>query len=164
LALDPSSLSSSLLALYTSPPKTVIEAAQRWAAAYSEYAADAQSCQGVVPLPAAVTASQGLLAQALVGAFTSIDPVFTAATMASAFTVFWLVPPVAFPGGTPGFVTAVAGTAFLEAALLTNWFEDVVDEISADMAAKQIAGLLDTFTRTVVVVHPLPAACAGPLY
>jgi hypothetical protein len=83
--------------------------------------------------------------------------------MAAAFTSFWLTPPVAFVGVTPGIVTAVAGTAVLQAGLLASWAANTADEASAELAAEQMAGLLDAFTHTVVVTHAPPTVCAAPL-
>lgn len=164
MALDSSALSDSLASVFAAPAPDFPISAKNWANAYAGYATEAQSCQAVPPVPAAIQAAQATLQATLAAAFAAgIDPVSTATGMASAFTAFWLAPPVLFSGVTPGVVTAVGGAAVLATALVASWTENTLTKASASAAASTMATILDAFTRTVVVTHAPPSACASPL-
>lgn len=174
MALVPTVLQSGFAALFKGQhpfpdgarfPKTKEEAAGAWAEIYGNYAQAGQSCKGV---PA--TASPGLpaakvtLQNALVGAFSGVDPATTSAAIASAVTAFWLTPPLAFP--PDGLVSVVGGTAVLQSGLIAQWASNMgipPPGVTADAAAAQMATLFDTFTRTVAVAHTAPPPCALPL-
>lgn len=163
MALDKASLQSALADLFgnvSNFPKTALEAGQRWAKVYADYASKAQSCQAVPPLPASISVAQATLAATLGTAFSAFDPVSTSTLFANALVAFWLAPPVAFTGTTPGVVTLAPGGPVLQAALAAAWVSNIVNKVSADFAAAQHATLFDTFTRTVVVTHSPPSACA----
>ena len=166
MALNPVTLKNELLArVLATPPATSQGCAQGWADAYRIYAGAAQSC-GVpgIPLGAALDAARDLLEASLVPIFTGgTDPASTASGLAVAFQAFWLAPPIPFAGVTPGVVTAVAGTAALQAGLLASWVPSPDPWPTAGQAATTIATLLNTFTHTVVVTHAPPSACALPL-
>lgn len=172
MSLNPTALQTSLAALFSGAfvfagetvgrwPIDRIEAAKAWAKCYSDYAAGAISCQTVGP--DSLTAAIALLESALAVAFDTTDPASCAAAIATALTVFWLTPPIVFTGTTAGAVTAVAGTAALQAALIANWISNIANSITAVDAAAQHSGVLDTFTKTVVVTHITPSVCAAPL-
>ncbi len=170
MALNKAGLKTDLQTLFTSPPfdpdhpeNLAHDCAAAWASAYAAYAAGARSCQSVGP--ASLSTAQSVLASALEATFsTSTTPATTAAQMAAAFTAFWLTPPVAFVGGTtPGVVTGVAGTAALQSGLPTMWAANVAGNLSASDAAQAHADILDIFTKTVLVAHSPPSACAAPV-
>lgn len=164
MALDSSSLADALKKVFEAPAADFVSAAKNWADAYAEYATSAQSCQLVPPVQASIDAAHAVLQATLATAFAAgVDPVSTSSAMSSAFTSFWFTPPVAFEGVTPGVVTAVAGTAVLEAGLLASWAANTADQADAGLAAEEMATLLDAFTHTVVVTHAPPSACATPL-
>lgn len=142
-------------------PASATAAGEKWADIYADYAGGAQSCAGV---PATLAAAKETLRAALGAAFASgVDPATTASMMASAFTAFWLAPPVAFVGTSPGVVTAVGGTAVLSAGFVTTWAANVAAQATASQAAAALATLLDVFTKTVVVTHSAPTACVATL-
>ena len=139
------------------------DVAQKWADAYATYAADARSCQARPPT--GITTAKATLKTALAASFVAGGPASsTASDMATAFTAFWLTPPITFLGGaTPGAVTAVGGTAALQAGLLTAWAANLASNASNSDAAQSMADLLDTFSKTVVAAHAAPSACTAPL-
>lgn len=143
-------------------PGDFASAGRAWAAAYVPYAQTATSCAGGSPI--GLSARQSLLATALAAAFaTSTSPVDAANGIANALAAFWLAPPVPFAGATPGLVTVAVPTA-LAAALASQFFVSMATPPRPpDVAADQLAGLLDTWTRTVVVAHGAPAACVSPI-
>lgn len=164
MALNSSALADSLADVFAAPAADFLAAAKGWAGAYAEYAADAQSCQAVPPLPASIEAAQATLQGGLAEAFAAgVDPGSTATGMATALTAFWLLPPVAFTGVTPGIVTAVAGTSLLVTAFVATWAKNTASKASARDAAASMATVLDAFTRTVVVTHAPPTVCASPI-
>lgn len=164
VALDSSALADALADALAAPAPDFLTSAKNWATAYAGYAAEAQSCQVVPPLPAAIEAAQETLQAALAAAFAGgVDPASTATGLATAFSFFWLLPPVAFQGVTPGVVTAVGGATALSTALVASWTENTLARASASDAASTMAAVLDAFTRTVVVTHAPPTACASPL-
>ena len=164
MALDSSALADALSGVFAAPAPDFLTSAKNWANAYAGYAAEAQSCQAVLPVPVAVKAATATLQSALAGAFAGgVDPVSTASAMASAFTAFWFLPPMAFQGVTPGVVTVVSGTGILATGLVASWAQSTATQASADAAASTMATLLDAFTRTVVVTHAPPSVCASPL-
>jgi hypothetical protein len=164
MALDKASLKTALESLFTSPPATAADCADAWAAAYRAYAAGAKSCGAPgAPAGASLDAAKAVLTAALLAAFSGSDPASTAAAFATALTAFWLTPPVAFAGATPGAVIAVAGSAALPSALTAMWASNVASAASAADAAQAHADLFDAFTKTVTVAHAPPSACAAPV-
>lgn len=176
MALDKASLKADLETLFSSPPvvfsspgvvdvpATRAACADAWAAAYRAYAGGARSC-GTPGAPAgpSLAAAELVLSGALLAAFSGSDPASTAAAFATALTAFWLTPPVAFAGVTPGLVTVVGGTVALPAALAAMWATNVAGSASASDAAQGHADTFDVFTKTVVVTHAPPSACALPI-
>lgn len=171
MATNVSGLESALLPIFRDPPFSPdpFVWGRRIADAYADYAAGAVSCSG--GSPTTLAAARPLLELSLGAAFAvppPASPPQTAQSLAAAFTAFWLLPPVVFSGPTPGAVSAVAGTAILQAALLQIWAAiPLIRPPSGDPAAAsaaQHAAALDLFTKTIVVVHVPPSACAGPIF
>lgn len=165
MPLNPSTLSDALKDIMgPHRPKNVLEAAQRWSNAYVNYANSAISPLG--GSPQGLSAVQPLLQASLAAAWAnprSPAPT-TAAALAAAFTVFWFLPPVVFDGAPPGAVTLVGGTAVLQSGLIATWTSITLGKANADSAASQTASILDVFTRTVIVTHPVvPTPVVGPI-
>jgi hypothetical protein len=142
------------------------------AVAYASYASAATSCGGGTPLPASILAAQQQLRVALIAAYASSG--FNEGVMiqrfATACSLFWSAPPIAFVGAaTPGIVTAALAPP-LYAALqgvignLTALCRQIPGP-SADYAAQLWANALHLWTTSsVLVVHSPPSACAGPIF
>lgn len=163
---DPDALTHSIVNLMASPGEAP-DMARKWSRAYASYAADASTPLGGSPLSSSLEAAQATLEGALTGIFSnplSLLPQ-TAALMAAAFTAFWFLPPVAtLDGAFPGVVTAVAGTALLQAALIAAWLSNLASRAGAEQAAVGVAAALDAFSRTVVVtIATVPSPTVGPL-
>lgn len=150
-------------------PASIAEAASAWAAIYRAFAATttAPSPPGT-PVPASLSAAEATLASALALAF-AVRPgaiPALASAISSAVTIFWLTPPVAFAGVSPGVVTAVGGTAALTSALSSAWTANATlfpqGGPSASTAAAQVGSALGAFTLTVLVTHAGPPV-VGPL-
>jgi len=162
MALAVSQLEADLRAIMAGPdfPQTGFDAGTRWARAYASYAAGAQSVSG--DSPPSLAANESALGALLGAAFSnpSGDPSQTAGNIAAALTAFWFSPPVVFTGPpVSAIVTAVAGTAVLQAALLSLWASILAapdPDDPAGQAAHLHAAALDVFTRTVVVSHFFP--------
>jgi len=125
-------------------------AGRAWARVYRLFAATASVPFGV-PMQASLEAAEETLAGALGAAFIAgfVSSAALAESLASAFTAFWLTPPVQVgvelvPTGS---VTAVAGTAALQSALapLTSY--------ETPLTAGNLVTALGVFTATVVVTN-----------
>lgn len=152
---------------FTQGSREFVEPAKRFASAYARYAKDAQSCQGQGPVAASIAAAQLKLAAWLgVQLPTSRSPLQFVNIFATGISAFWLLPPVAFLGTTPGVVT-VAVPATLQAALLgvitTATAEGKAFSLTPAKVAKLWAKALDAWTKTVLVVHAAPSACTGTI-
>ena len=168
--LNPATLTSSLTDIMDpnkTRAKTPAEAATKWAAAYKGYASTAMSLLGGAPIPASLSAAESTLKTVLEAAFTAGGGAAPMATsLSTAFTAFWLVPPMAFSGAFPGLVTLVAGTALLQSGLIAAWAQVAAlgPGATAAAAAAAHATVLDAFTRTVIVTHPtVPVPTIGPI-
>lgn len=153
-------LTGQLLSVLQTPSDQGAAKAQQWAAAYNTYAAVAQA--GVL-LPIFV----GLEVQALAGHLAGVmaNPNGTATQFANAFAsgveAFWLLPPVLFAGpAVAGAVTSFPGKGAL-VAQLTGILSSTTDQNA--QVAQQIAGALDTATRTVIVTFAPPPGSTAPL-
>lgn len=170
MALNVAGLEAALLPIFKNPPfsPNPFDGGRRIADAYADYAAGAVSCSG--GSPTTLAAARPLLELSLGAAFAvyPTTPPQTAQALAAAFTAFWLLPPVVFSGPTPGAVSIAAGTAILQAAFLQIWatipFIRPPSGDPAAVSAAQHAAALDLFTKTVVVLHVPPSACAGPIF
>lgn len=167
MPLNKAGLQKSLEKHFKAPSKNFKIPASTMAEAYFKYAKTANSCAGAIN-PASLAGKQATLAKAIEAAYTvSKDPASCMGLVSTAFAAFWMLPPVAFIGPTPGVVTA-AVPATLMASLLA------VSAINAGLAAagagqnatkvaSQWATALDTWTKTILAAHTPPSACAGPL-
>lgn len=154
-------------------PPDETEAGKKWAEAYKKYAEGAQA-GATTPLPPSLTAAQTALAGALAAGFTAAKgapPPAAISGLASAmdlaFVAFWMAPPIAFAAPPPpapptmaGVVT-VAPPGVLSAALIALFTSGVADKKTAAQQADAIATLLDTWTKTVMVVNT-PITPPGP--
>lgn len=168
MPLNKSNLEKALRVAFSTPSDNFRDPANRIAKAYTDYAKTATSCAGGSPIPASITAAGKILQKVLEATYmTSRDPVSTISKKAAAFAAFWLTPPVAFTGATPGAVT-VAVPATLQAVLLAITASNAAraaagSAVDAHRTAAQWAKALDLWTKTVVVVHAPPSACASPI-
>lgn len=162
--LNVNTLKDQLLTMTHDYPGTPQEAGQRFAAAYKEYAKTAQSVGQGNPVLSALLAAEQVLSTALGSLFASSKDAGTSGSgVASALTAFWQTPPMSFtsiPPPLPGAVTGVTGGAALISALSS--MGAVNDE---NIAIEKVATAIDTFTKTVMVTHPVPSAppIVGPL-
>ena len=69
MALDRSKLQRGILAAIREPSQDYSDAARKFAQAYTDYAREAQSCQGVPPLGAQIDAAHQILSTSLNIAF-----------------------------------------------------------------------------------------------
>jgi hypothetical protein len=144
-----------------------VEPALRFASVYARYAKDARSCQGQGPAPGTIEAAQlklgGYLAAQLPR---SRNPLQFCNIFATGLSAFWLLPPVAFLGGTPGAVT-LANPATLQASLLkvcaTAALEGAAGHLTPPKVARMWAQAIHAWTRTVVVLHGPPSGCTAGL-
>jgi|SRR5665213_647468 len=161
--LDPNPLTHDIVNIMAAPGAAPA-VARAWARAYANYGSNAISPLGGSPL--SLEPSRATLETALVGIFSNPYqlPPQTASLMSLAFTAFWFLPPVVTTDTPPGIVTAVAGTALLQTALLSTWLGKFAARASAEQAAVGIAAALDAFTRTVIILIPIiPTPVIGPL-
>jgi len=159
VSLSASKLANEIVKLATDKqyPKDSYEAGKRWAHAYALYAADGRASGGIPPAP--LTANEQVLAAALGSLWATCRDMGTDAQgMASALTIFWLSPPVVFGSGA---VSAVAGTSALQSALPGVWSSNQGGKQSAEVCARKLAAVIDTFTHTVTVT--LPGPIVGPI-
>lgn len=163
MALNKASLKTAIESVFTSPPSTRQGCADALASAYRSYAAGATSCLGGAPNSGSLGTAETTLATALGSAFAGTDPATVATAVSAALTAFWLTPPIAFSGTPPGVVTAVGGTAALTSGLPTMWAAQVAGSASASAAAQAHADLVDTFTKTVLVLHSGGGGCSGAI-
>ena len=159
MALNSELLRTRLLALsLTEKPQSGVAAAQAWVDLYSNYA-QLGMAGGAFPLIAPGPGKAAALAP-LVAAF--LMPVGVPAVVAAALgglvTAYWTGATFATP--PPGIALPPVGlVAFIPAAtaLLSN------KDNSADAFASQLATLLDTCTRTVIVTVPAPTPYTLPV-
>jgi hypothetical protein len=155
--------------ILTIPPQ---EIAARRASAYAKYAATATSCAGGAVTSAQIQLARQLLESMLTVIYaTSKDLANTVQQEAAAHAAFWLglifvAAPV--PGTVLVPLPAPILYADLYARLLLNqrWFPPAPTPSSAEMAdiiAGQYASALHAATSLVVVAHPFPTSCVGPI-
>lgn len=164
MALDPSKLQRLLQRVAEKPSRTPVEAGYAWARAYRQYCDDAASPMGGSPLT--LDAAEQLLGSSLAGAFANPagDPSTASNFMGLSFTSFWLLPPVVFSGTPPGAVTVVPGSLVLPTALFSTFAVNLATRATNEQSAQRLAQALDSFTRTVTVLHPVvPTPVVGPI-
>lgn len=150
MPLNAIKLRDALTNLFQTGVATYPGAASRWADAYKDYAEDARSSFGVSPTPLDPQALA--LAGILSTAFAALtDP---SAQMETAFISFWLTPPAVFGAGVVTVAPAGLG------ALLHSTFAQNLSVDTPELAAENIAGVLDSWTKMVQVTTPTPG---GPV-
>ncbi|TAK02329.1 MAG: hypothetical protein EPO39_13480 [Candidatus Manganitrophaceae bacterium] len=182
MPLNKSPLSGSLKDLFegkdpAQPGQTVFppnptEAGKKWAEAYKKYAEGAQA-GATQPLAPSLTAAQATLAGALASGFSAAKAApppaaiaGLAAAMDLAFVAFWMTPPVAFappPPAPPTMagVVSLAPPGVLTASLISLFTSGTADKKTAAQQADSIATLLDSWTKTVMVINT-PVTPPGP--
>ncbi len=152
-------------------PSSEADAAQKIATIYRQYTADAVAGT-TQPLAASLTAVESTLWDALGSAFTAAKASGPAGVAVlglaidDAFVAFWLTEPVAFaipPTGPPTMigVVSLAPPGVLAPGLIALLIAGVVSSPSAAEQAQAMATILDTWTRTVMVVNT-PVTPPGP--
>ena len=154
-------------------PPNPTEAGKKWAEAYKKYAEGAQAGT-TAPLAPSLTAAQATLAGALAAGFSAAKAApppaaisGLAAAMDVAFVAFWLTPPVAFAAPPPPAPPTMAGVVtlappgVLTASLIALFTSGAADQKTAAQQADAIATLLDSWTKTVMVVNT-PITPPGP--
>lgn len=135
--------------------------AERLADALIRYSKSAQSSLGAVSGSALDATRTKIIATFEAVARTSLDPSTYATGLATAISVMWLLPPVAFTGAPPGLVTA-AIPATLAIAMLSL----ASARSDAPTAAKRWAAAIHTWTTSAVLVtHPVvPTPVISPIF
>jgi hypothetical protein len=137
MALDRKALAGSLESLFADMPGSLGEAASRWAKAYHSYAKEAM---------AGVCTPSGLNRAALTAVLAGSTNFYT--SLASGIQAYWQAAVWAGPGFTG--VTASAGG--LRPLLKTLGAELIaLKKASPSKLAAELASVLHTYTRTVVV-------------
>lgn len=164
MPLVAATLQSALVRIAQSFPSSYVEAGRQWADAYATYAQGAVSVLAGSPL--AIEAARPILAGSMGFAFASgFEANVTANQMASAVTAFWMAPPMAFAGASPGVVTLVGmAPPALASSLVAAFIANSASQAGATQAVQRIAALLDAHARTVIVTHFTPTGpVLGPL-
>ena len=168
MALDKTSLTNALQDLFeghNGSPQSETDAGAKWADIYRQYAAKAMAGP-VQPLAPSLNSAQAKLGGALAGAFTTAKaagPAALVVTLDGAFVAFWLTPPVAFAPAAPTMsgVVSLAPPGVLAPLLSAAFLAGVAPGITAAQQAQAIAAILDTWTRTVMVINT-PITPPGP--
>jgi hypothetical protein len=161
MALDETGLADALTAVFDGRdgfPESAAAAGRAWAGCYRGYAGKAQAGPSI-PVPAALDAAGKALADRLAGVF---DTVRTGGSLAAgldeAFTGFW--PPVGFASAGVAGVVTLAPPGVLGTALAATFAAAVASGGTARAQAGAVAGVLHSWTRTVVVVNTPPGPWA----
>lgn len=150
-------------------PPNPTEAGKKWAAVYKKYAEGAQA-GATQPLAPSLIAAENTLAGALAAGFTAAKaappPAAIAALAASmdlAFVAFWMTPPMAFAATPPTMagVVSLAPPGILLASLIALFTSGAADKKTAAQQADAMATLLDSWTKTVMVLNT-PVTPPGP--
>jgi hypothetical protein len=131
------------------PPANPIDAANKMAKVYTDYARQAAAPgAGPATLTGAETAA---MANVLVGGFNPLGAASAAAGgLVGGITTFWLAPPVVFGAGV---VVAWPGPPALGSCLNSSFTNP---KIPAGAAAAKLANCFDSATRLVLVQPPAP--------
>jgi hypothetical protein len=152
-------------------PASGADAAEDLAAIYRAYAGDAAAA-ATQPVAAALTGAGNTLAAALAAAFAAAKEAGPSGVatlglaMDTAFVAFWLTPPVAFVFPVTGTATiagvvTVAAPGVLAPALTSLFVAGAAGGPTAAQQAQAMATILDSWTRTVLVVNT-PITPPGP--
>lgn len=153
-------------------PPDETEAGKKWAGIYKQYAEGAQAGT-TQPLAPLLLAAQNTLAGALAAGFTAAKaapPPEAVAGLAAAidlaFVAFWMAPPIAFappPPAPPTMagVVSLAPPGVLTASLISLFTSGAADKKTAVQQADAMATLLDSWTKTVMVINT-PVTPPGP--
>jgi hypothetical protein len=175
MPLNGSSLSDALSNLFQGQPPypaTATEAGNKWANAYRTYAANALAAT-TAPSSALLIAAESKLANSLAGAFTAAQQAgpggiaVLTPLMDVAFVAFWMTPPVVFAAPPPpapatmAGVVSVAVPGVLTTGLAGVFVAGAAPGVTVTQQAQAIATVLDTWTRTVVVINT-PITPPGP--
>ena len=157
MALVSANLASGLATAWAGFPPTAQAAADAWAAQYDAYAKLGQACSGLTPTVVNLSG----LATGLKDAFAAGgDYPDQAQAIADAHEAYW----TGALFGATGSVTAIGGTAALKSDLEALWQAQSATLALFPDSALAHAGILDTFTKTVLVLDtavPPPSGC-GP--
>lgn len=125
------------------PPKNPIDAANKMANVYADYASAAISAVG----PAAFTGAEARkMAGIIAGGFNPLGaPPAASGGLINGIAAFWLAPPVSFGGGV---VVAWPGPPALGSCLASSFYNS---KVPAAVAAKLLANCFDAATRLVLV-------------
>lgn len=153
-------------------PPNPTEAGKKWAGIYKKYAEGA-TAGATQPLAPSLTAAQNLLAAALGAGFSAAKAAPAPAAMAGlaaamdlGFVAFWMAPPIAFsapvpPAATLLGVVSLAPPGILSVSLIALFVSGMADSKPSAQQADAIATLLDTWTKTVMVINT-PITPPGP--
>ena len=175
MPLNRTSLAQGLRDLFEGKPDFPTDepaAGQRWASVYRQYAGNAQA-GATRPLTPSLTAAEGLLGNALGGAFSAAKQAGLAGLavltplLDAAFVAFWLAPPVVFASPPPpapptlAGVVSVAPPGVLAGLLAAAFAAGGAPGTTAGQQAEAIATALDAWTKTVLVINT-PVTPPGP--
>lgn len=152
MPLNPALLQSAFYRLSTTEkPGSPMEAAQKIASAYEQYASTALAGPGLLVAPGP---GRAVMEQPLAAAFSVLPglPPVVAAGYAAMVTSFWAAASFVSPAG-PGIAAPPAGVGALIPAL-TAFFS--VPGNPVELYSLQVATVLDACTRTVLVTYVLP--------
>ncbi len=168
MALDKTSLTNALQDLFeghNGSPQNETEAGTKWANIYRQYAAKAMAGPAQ-PLAPSLNGAGTKLGGALAAAFTTAKaagPAALAVTLDGAFVAFWMSPPVAFAPAAPttAGVVSLAPPGVLAPLLSAAFLAGIAPGITAARQAQAIAAILDTWTKTIMVINT-PITPPGP--
>jgi hypothetical protein len=175
MPLNSNSLSNVLSDLFQGQPSYPADppdAGKKWANAYRRYAANALAAS-TAPSSASLDAAEKTLATALAAAFTAAQQAgpggiaVLTPLMVVAFVAFWMTPLVAFAVPAPPAPATMAGVVSVTPpGVLTTSLAGVLaagaaPTITSAQQAQAVATVLDTWTRTVMVINT-PITPPGP--
>lgn len=147
-------------------PENETVAGQKWAGIYRAYTENAAAGPTLPVAPLLITA-ETTLATALASAFTTAKaaPVPSAiATLSAmldvAFVSYWMSPPIAFSTLPITGVVSLAPPGVLTSLLTAFFIAGANQDKSASEQANDLSTVLDTWTKTVMVINTTPT---GPL-
>jgi hypothetical protein len=173
MSLDKTKLKNNLIEWMNAPSNNIEDTAEAFANAYDGYALDAQDISGDSPLV--------LNKSAILAAFKTLTTIDTAQTAAikieNGLVLYWtgglfnlLIPPL---GTIPPEISAIVTAPIIPPAISTGLgtiFLNIDKEYSTEDRASDMADLLDTATKLVIVTcigtlvaPPFSLAVLGPI-